>query len=126
MRTEDEMGAGHSKEEQGHLKAAIREQSKVDLSYIDKIFKELSYHTDEGERLIRKPTWLNRGTFASKFGLPNFVGECLFAASDRDQNGTIDIEEFLSGMALCLQYMDVLRINADCFSRSLIWMMTKA
>ena len=32
----------------------------------------------------------------------HFLGECLFAAFDRDHNGTIDIEEFLSGMALCL------------------------
>ena len=35
--------------------------------------------------------------------MPDFLGECLFAAFDRDQNGTIDVEEFLSGMALCLQ-----------------------
>ena len=84
------------------LKAAIQRLSKVKLLYIDKIFKELSYHTDEGESLIRKPTWLKRDTFASKFGLPDFLGECLFAAFDRDQNGTIIIEEFLSGMALSL------------------------
>ena len=102
MRTEDEMGAGHSKEEQAHLKAAIQKQSKVELSYIDKIIKELSYHIDKGESLIRKPTWLNRDTFANKFGLPDFLGECLFVAFDRDQNGTIDVKEFLSGMALCL------------------------
>ena len=85
-----------------HLKAAFQRLSKVELSYIDKIFKELSCHTDEGESLIRKPTWLNRDTFASKFSLSDFLGECLFAAFDRDQNGTIDVEEFLSGMALCL------------------------
>ena len=96
------MGTGHSKQEQVHLKAAIQKLSKVELSYIDKIFKELSYHTDKGESLIRKPTWLNRDTFPSKFGLPDFLVECLFAAFDRDQNGTIDVEEFLSGMALCL------------------------
>ena len=56
MKTEDEMGAGHSKEEQARLKAAIRKLSKVELSYIDKTYIELSYHTDEGESLIRKPT----------------------------------------------------------------------
>ena len=72
MRTEDEMGAGHSKEEQVHLKASIQRLSKVELSYIEKIFKELSYHTDEGESLIRKPTWLNRDTFSSKFWFAQF------------------------------------------------------
>ena len=102
MRSEDEMGAGHSKEEQVRLKAAIQKLSKVELSYIDKIFNELFYHTHEGESLIRKPEWLSRDTFASKFGLPHFLGECLFAAFFRDQNGAIDIGEFLSGMALCL------------------------
>ena len=102
MRTEDETGAGHSKEEQVCLKAAIQRLSKVELLCIDKIFRELSYHKDKGEGLIKEPTWLNRNTFASRFGLPDFFGECLFAAFDRDQNGTTDVEEFLSGMALCL------------------------
>ena len=36
LNSEDEMEAGHSKEEQARLKAAIRKLSKVELSYMIK------------------------------------------------------------------------------------------
>ena len=48
-------------------------------------YSELSYVSDDGKRLIKRPTWLDREQFALKFGLPDFLGEQLFAAFDRDQ-----------------------------------------
>ena len=73
MKTEDEMGAGHSKEEQARLKAAIQKLSKVKLLYIDKIFNELFYHTDEGESLIMKPTWLTEIHLQANLVCPIFL-----------------------------------------------------
>lgn len=50
--------------------------------------RELSFTDDQGKRLIKRPTWLDRENFASKLGLPDFLGEQLFAAFDRDQVST--------------------------------------
>ena len=103
MRTEVEMGTGHSKEEQVCLKVAIQRLSKVELSYIDKIFKELSFLSHRRRRRPNQENNMAEQRYICKqIGLPNFLGECLFAAFDRDQNATIDVEEFLSGMALTL------------------------
>eukprot|EP00794_Sanderia_malayensis_P004779 gene4779-5406_t len=96
------MGVGTSIEEEARLAAAVHKLSKVELKYIERVFEDLSYVSEDGKRLIKRPTWLNSENFASKFGLPDFLGEQLFDAFDRDQNEVVDVNEFLMGMALCL------------------------
>jgi len=96
------MGVGSSKEEEARLASAIRKLSKVEIQRIEDVFHELSYVSGDGKRLIKRPTWLDREQFAVKFGLPDFLGEQLFAAFDRDQNEVVDMSEFLAGIALCL------------------------
>ena len=51
------------------------------------LLRELSYVDANGKHLIKQPTWLDREKFAERFGLPDFLGEQLFAAFDRDQVG---------------------------------------
>eukprot|EP00795_Rhopilema_esculentum_P007846 gene7846-13724_t len=96
------MGIGNSKEEEARLAAVIQKLSKIEITQIETVFRELSYQSVDGKRLIKRPTWLDRENFAEKFGLPDFLGEQLFAAFDRDQNEVVDLNEFLAGMALCL------------------------
>ncbi|XP_057314478.1 trafficking protein particle complex subunit 12-like [Hydractinia symbiolongicarpus] len=96
------MGQGGSTEQDAKVKAVVGKLSKMEIKDIEALFMELSTKTQEGESVIRQPTWLNRDKFAEVFGMTELVIEQLFEAFDRDKNGLVDMEEFVTGMALCL------------------------
>ena len=52
------------------------------------MFRELCWKNNEGDSVIKQPTWLNRDMFAEKFGLPELVVEQMFEAFDRDKVGS--------------------------------------
>jgi len=96
------MGQGTSSETDAKLKALVSKLSKLEIKDIEAVFMELSTTTDEGQFVIQQPSWLNRDKFAEIFGLNDLIVEQLFQAFDRDKNGIIDLQEFVTGMALCL------------------------
>ncbi|CAH3149003.1 unnamed protein product [Porites evermanni] len=75
--------------------------SSLELENIEAVFNEISTKTDDGTRQVEL-SMLNRQDFAERFRLPGFIAERLFHAFDRNENGTIDLEEFIGGIALCL------------------------
>lgn len=81
---------------------AIKKLSSLELKNIKAVFNELSTENKDGTREIPEPNLATRRVFAERFSLPGLIGERLFHAFDRDNNGTINLEEFLGGVALCL------------------------
>jgi len=84
------------------LQAVVQKLSKLEVKDLEAVFLELSTQSDGGQSVIRQPTWLNRDKFAEVFGTNELVVEQLFEAFDKDKNGLVDMQEFISGMALCL------------------------
>lgn len=79
----------------------MKKLSSLELENIEAVFNEISTKTDDGTRQVEL-SMLNRQDFAERFRLPGFIAERLFHAFDRNENGTIDLEEFIGGIALCL------------------------
>ncbi|XP_028396842.1 trafficking protein particle complex subunit 12-like [Dendronephthya gigantea] len=92
------MGHGNSKA----YTEAIKKLSSLELNNIVGVFNELSTENQDGIRAIPEPNMATRRVFAERFSLPGLIGERLFHAFDRDNNGTINLEEFVGGVALCL------------------------
>ena len=92
------MGHGNSKA----YTEAIKKLSSLELNNIVAVFNELSTESQDGTRTIPEPNMATRRVFAERFSLPGLIGERLFHAFDRDSNGTINLEEFVGGVALCL------------------------
>ena len=83
-------------------KEAIKKLSSLELHNIKAVFNELSTENNDGTRAIPEPNLATRRVFAERFSLPGLIGERLFHAFDRDNSGAINLEEFVSGVALCL------------------------
>ena len=81
---------------------AINKLSSLELQNITAVFNELSTENKDGTREIPEPNMATRRVFAERFCLPGLIGERLFHAFDQDNTGTIDLEEFVGGVALCL------------------------
>lgn len=81
---------------------AIKKLSSLELQNIKAVFNELSTENQDGTREIPEPNLATRRVFAERFCLPGLIGERLFHVFDRDNNGTINLEEFVGGVALCL------------------------
>lgn len=92
------MGHGGSKE---RYKNAVKKLSSLELENIEGVFNEISTKREDGTRHVEL-SLINRQDFAERFRLPGFIAERLFHAFDRNENGTIDLEEFIGGIALCL------------------------
>ena len=92
------MGHGNSKA----YTEAIKKLSSLELNNIVGVFNELSTENQDGTRAILEPNMATRRVFAERFSLPGLIGERLFHAFDRDNTGTINLEEFVGGVALCL------------------------
>lgn len=81
---------------------AINKLSSLELQNIKGVFNELSTESNDGTRNIPEPNLATRRVFAERFSLPGLIGERLFHAFDQDNTGTINLEEFVGGVALCL------------------------
>ncbi|XP_027054432.1 uncharacterized protein LOC113681535 [Pocillopora damicornis] len=92
------MGQGSSKES---YKNAVKKLSSIELANIEAVFNEISTKREDGTRHVEL-SLINRQDFAERFRLPGFIAERLFHAFDRNESGTIDLEEFIGGIALCL------------------------
>ncbi|XP_068678322.1 trafficking protein particle complex subunit 12-like isoform X2 [Montipora foliosa] len=92
------MGQGSSKE---RYKNAVKKLSSLELENIQAVFNEISTKREDGTRHVEL-SLVNRQDFAERFRLPGFIAERLFHAFDRNESGTIDLEEFIGGIALCL------------------------
>lgn len=92
------MGQGSSKE---RYKNAVKKLSSLELENIQAVFNEISTKREDGTRHVQL-SLVNRQDFAERFRLPGFIAERLFHAFDRTENGAIDLEEFIGGIALCL------------------------
>ena len=95
------MGQGDSKEE-AKMKAMVNKLDKMELKDIEAVFMELASTNDRGDSVIKKPNWLNRDKLAEALGTNDFLIEQLFSAFDKDGNGSLDLQEFITGMAICL------------------------
>lgn len=95
------MGQVDSKED-AKMKVMVNKLNKVELKDLEAVFNELASKSNEGEAVIKQPTWLNRDKFAEVLGTNEFIIEQLFTAFDKDGNGVIDLQEFVTGMAICL------------------------
>ncbi|XP_031555083.1 trafficking protein particle complex subunit 12-like [Actinia tenebrosa] len=92
------MGQGKSKE--GYQKA-VKKLSSLELDNIEAVFNELSIKTEDGKRRVEL-SLLTRQEFAERFHLTGFVAERLCHAFDKTETGTIELDEFIGGIALCL------------------------
>ncbi|EDO32022.1 predicted protein, partial [Nematostella vectensis] len=92
------MGQGKSRE---RYEKAVRKLSSLELANLEGVFNEISTKREDGSRHV-EISLVNRQDFAERFRLPGFVTERLFHAFDRSETGTIDLEEFIGGIALCL------------------------
>uniref|UniRef100_A0A7S0ZE69 Calmodulin n=1 Tax=Timspurckia oligopyrenoides TaxID=708627 RepID=A0A7S0ZE69_9RHOD len=67
----------------------------TEIDVLQKTFKDLARRSPNNT--------VDRETFLKYFHLPGLLGEQLFVAFDTKSTGTIDIEEFLMGMAVVLR-----------------------
>lgn len=96
------MGQIDSKDADTRIQDALNNLNRMELKDLEAVFLELSCKNEKGENIIKQPTWLNRDKFAQTLGTSEFLIEELFSAFDCDQNGVIDMQEFMVGMAFCL------------------------
>eukprot|EP00742_Colponemidia_sp_Colp-10_P002797 GILJ01002991.1.p1 GENE.GILJ01002991.1~~GILJ01002991.1.p1 ORF type:complete len:769 (+),score=114.17 GILJ01002991.1:198-2504(+) len=75
-------------------KEALKKFSGSTIQVLRATFKDLSQRSGSGNQS------LNKETFLKYFPLPGMLGERLYAVFDKDKNGSIDFQEFITGLAL--------------------------
>ena len=89
----------HQKKFEAEIKQKFSKYDQKELSVLDSLFRELASRS-------AGPT-MDKATFLRFFNMPGMLGERLFQVFDRKQNGVIEWEEFVAGLAdFCRGTMD--------------------
>jgi Ca2+-binding EF-hand superfamily protein len=91
------MGQGGSTEFKHLFSSTVSELSQVQLAEIGSRFNELYKQSGSTRGRV-----IDREAFSNFFNLPIALGDRLFEAFDKKQNGSVDFEEFVCGLSLVL------------------------